>query len=142
MAYKRQAVVLIHGIGDQRPMDTIRSFVDGISLSDGGTVAEIYSIPDTFSSTFELRRLTMSGELSTGFYEFYWAHLIPDATWNRIASWYWLLMARWQQDIPHKLIFLWVISWLAVLILVGAGLYTIWVYLEGHTAIKTILPLA
>jgi len=32
MVRKRQAVVLIHGIGEQRPMDTLRSFVSGLGF--------------------------------------------------------------------------------------------------------------
>jgi len=31
---KKQAVLLIHGIGEQRPMDTLRGFVETVWTSD------------------------------------------------------------------------------------------------------------
>jgi hypothetical protein len=30
MSKPRQALILIHGIGEQRPMETLRGFVDGV----------------------------------------------------------------------------------------------------------------
>ena len=50
----RQAVVLIHGIGEQRPMETLRAFVKAF-LKDG----TYHSKPDTLSASFELRRLKL-----------------------------------------------------------------------------------
>ena len=47
----RQAVVLIHGIGEQRPMDTLRSFVDAFLCF--GTYY------NTLSQSYELRRIKL-----------------------------------------------------------------------------------
>ncbi|RSZ62434.1 hypothetical protein EAH68_09865 [Corynebacterium hylobatis] len=71
---QRQAVVLIHGIGDQRPMDTLRAFMAGIG------VPEYYSKPHRYSSNYELRRFSSHGSHprpETDFFEFYWAHHFP-----------------------------------------------------------------
>ena len=38
----RQAVVLIHGIGDQRPMGTLRGFVDGLQLGRAWSLSLIH----------------------------------------------------------------------------------------------------
>jgi hypothetical protein len=70
----RQAVILIHGIGDQRPMDTLRAFMEGIG------VPEYYSKPHRYSSNYELRRFSSHGthpRPETDFFEFYWAHHFP-----------------------------------------------------------------
>lgn len=69
----RQAVVLIHGIGDQIPMDTVRSFVAGVS---GGEV--VMGKRHRYSGIHELRRFTLKRKRRarppTDFYELYWSH--------------------------------------------------------------------
>jgi hypothetical protein len=61
----KQAVVLIHGIGEQIPMDTLRGFVRAVWVTDVSVhniytpnPATIWSKPDDASGDFELRRLT------------------------------------------------------------------------------------
>ena len=58
-AANRQAVVVIHGIGNQRPMDTLRPFVDAVLNVDPARDQDpkYYSDPENLSGTFELRRL-------------------------------------------------------------------------------------
>ena len=76
----RQAVVLIHGIGEQRPMETLRAFVKALVEHDptneaprGSSLGEAhensgaprahrslyYSKPDRLSGSYELRRLKL-----------------------------------------------------------------------------------
>ena len=82
----RQAVVIIHGIGEQRPMDTLWGFVSGV-----WSKRLAHSKPDRISPTLELRRLSVpsvSAEwrpgqpVSTDFYELYWAHLMSGTSWK------------------------------------------------------------
>src|SRR6185436_5005644 len=107
MARPRQALILIHGIGEQRPMETLRGFVDAV-LNQGPSTsladAKYYSKPDMLADNLELRRLVSAGgrDDRTDFYEFYWAHLIPTAAWDRLASWYWVLMWRRPKDVPMQ----------------------------------------
>src|SRR4051812_4424535 len=73
MARSRQAVILIHGVGEQRPMETLRSFVDSTLDSPphqatpptqqkrAGTMPKFYSRPDFLADNLELRRLVSSG---------------------------------------------------------------------------------
>lgn len=84
MVRKRQAVVLIHGIGEQRPMDTLRSFVSGLGFKT------YHSRPDRLSDSLELRRYTIPGTTRrpvTDCYELYWSHhfgrgkLLPTLGW-------------------------------------------------------------
>jgi hypothetical protein len=61
----KQAVVLIHGIGEQRPMETLRNFVrsvwiEGDQLKHPYATPGLWSKPDDVSESFELRRLTTS----------------------------------------------------------------------------------
>lgn len=91
----RQAVVLIHGIGDQPPMRSLRSFTVGIGLP------RLFSSPDRVTDSTELRRLseppTPHRRAHTDFFELYWAHLAPDADLRTSLSWgvQLLLSRRW-----------------------------------------------
>jgi hypothetical protein len=68
-----QAIVIIHGMGDQRPMDFLRGFV-GAAVPPG---QQFFSQPDPLSESLELRRfrvLTSDTRPPTYLYEYYWAH--------------------------------------------------------------------
>ena len=73
----RQAILLIHGIGEQRPMSTLRNFVTAL-VGNG-----FRSKPDDLSKSFELRRLTYEVEKDdviylTCFFECYWAYRLRE----------------------------------------------------------------
>jgi hypothetical protein len=83
-----QAVVVIHGMGEQRPMDTIKSFVKAVWEEDAVITAnglphphQVWSKPDDRAGSLELRRITtresilsaqFPGGVRTDFYELYW----------------------------------------------------------------------
>jgi hypothetical protein len=105
----RQAVVLIHGIGEQRPMATLHSFVNwllGDCADDGhgkpGRRENYYSKPDQIGDSFELRRIKLKRLKSevdpqheglnedwppTDFYEYYWAHRMQGTTVSHVLRW-------------------------------------------------------
>jgi hypothetical protein len=128
MAKPRQAVVLIHGIGEQRPMETLRGFVLSV-LGDGSFGAghrTFYSKPDPNADGFELRRLrAFEGKADSDFIEFYWQHLMPIAAWQFLLSWLWLLMRRPSASMPQRFKFLWVACWLAFWVIVLGGLVSV-----------------
>lgn len=70
----KQAVVVIHGIGEQVPMETLRALIDGLGFEDYS------SRPDRLSGNSELRRIVLPAKHGshprTDFYELYWAHLM------------------------------------------------------------------
>ncbi|MGN7198573.1 hypothetical protein [Arthrobacter sp. SAFR-044] len=81
---ERQAVVLIHGIGEQRPMDTLRSFVEGLGEE------RYYSKPDRLSDSLELRRYTLPSTRHrplTDCYELYWAHHFDSGKFRETLRW-------------------------------------------------------
>lgn len=84
---KRQAVVIIHGIGNQFPMDTAREFVENIKKDSD----ILYSSPDREANYFETRRLSLSHR-KTDFYEFYWANLITEPSLSDLYSWVFRLL--------------------------------------------------
>jgi len=60
-----QAVVVIHGMGEQIPMDTIKGFIDAawqkcdvITANGLPDPTEVWSKPDARTGSLELRRIT------------------------------------------------------------------------------------
>src|SRR5262245_57871164 len=63
----RQAIVLVHGMGEQVPMDTIRDFAEAVwsedkslhdKAADGTDPGELFFVPDPNSGSRELRRVS------------------------------------------------------------------------------------
>ena len=96
MAKPKTAIVLIHGIGEQRPMDTLWGFVEAAWVHDPQLVHpsrnEVWSKPELVTGSFELRRVT-TREGSFGdkrrcdFFEFYWAHRMQGHTLGGLVRW-------------------------------------------------------
>ena len=131
----KQAVLLIHGIGEQRPMDTLRDFVNAVWKTDEDVwhkhaITDVYSKPDEISDNFELRRLTTTqnrNNVRTDFYEFYWAHMMEGTSASHVIAWIRRLVWRWPWKVPRSLYGAWIL--LVSLIIVIAFL-----------ALQTILP--
>jgi len=139
-AIDRQAVVVIHGIGNQRPMDTLRTFVDAVlNVDPARDEIHYYSKPENFSGTFELRRLQIrSSRPRTDYFELYWQHLVPTATWQKIYAWLVLLLSRRLCDVPPAIRALWVLSWVAVSAILALLAMTImiWIYPEAFSSLR------
>jgi len=115
----RQAVVIVHGMGEQRPLDTLTEFIGAALEADGRGRRLFYSRPDQVVDSYESRRFlapaafNQFGELraQTEFFEYHWAHLMQD---NRLDD-LWpafrrmLLAPPWY--VPAGLRVLWSIFW-------------------------------
>jgi len=106
----RHAVVVIHGIGEQKPMDTLRNFVASVTRGQGvnGQDIKYYNKPDNLSSLFELRRLTTAssdkdGRVKTDFYEYYWAYNIRGTKLQQVLTWIWQVIFRWPWALPKRI---------------------------------------
>src|SRR6185295_10309851 len=126
----RQALILIHGIGEQRPMETLRKFVDAVWTQDTDiqhqfAVNNVWSKPDTVSKSFELRRLTTSQNragIRTDFFEFYWAHLMKGTTIGHVLGWARALLIRRPSTVPdHLKLAYWVLVGVAIVAVGFAG---------------------
>src|SRR5260221_8719933 len=114
----KQAVVLIHGIGEQKPMATLRKFVGAVLGPSEGGRERFWSKPDPMSELFELRRLQTSGRDRTHFYEYYWAYNVEGTRLSAVLLWLWDLTLRSRQDIPDTARSLWLTSRTIVISLV------------------------
>jgi pimeloyl-ACP methyl ester carboxylesterase len=113
---KKQAVLLIHGIGEQRPMATLWKLVDLVwtraPKPEGAPDRIVYSEPDEMSGVFELRRLSTNYNADgkrTDFFEYYWAHLMRGNDLGDVLSWLGGLAARPRDRVPVTLLKAWTI---------------------------------
>lgn len=131
MPTPKTAVLVVHGMGEQRPMDTIWRFVDALWTTDealAGENAPVFSKPDQIAGNFELRRVTtLEGSINRriDFYEFYWAHLMTGNTVGSVWAFTRVLLVRWPWKVPVRLIDLWLTGWM-FLVLVAAVLVGAW----------------
>jgi len=129
----RQAVVLVHGMGEQIPMDTIKSFVktvweDDPDIAQRGTQDPntVWSHPDERTGSLELRLLTTRRSIPSGtykrgvrtdFYELYWADLTAGSHWAQFTSWVRNLLLRSTKRVPKDVFSLWILLWFLSLLL-------------------------
>jgi hypothetical protein len=101
----RQAIILVHGIGEQRPGQMLREFMKNVFDKDAGE--HYYIKPDYVSSLFEMRIATVprGGSLrpTTDVYELYWAHTIRDTTLPQVYIWMLRLICSEWSKIPVAL---------------------------------------
>ncbi|HEY0113543.1 MAG TPA: hypothetical protein VGB59_10390 [Allosphingosinicella sp.] len=105
------AVVMVHGMGEQKPMETLRGFVEPVWVHDpaicGEKKGEVFSKPDDVSGSFELRRITTRhSEAVKGrcdFYEYYWAHQMTGTKGGAVFGWLRRLLVRRGETVPKRL---------------------------------------
>lgn len=115
---RRQAVVIIHGVGDQRPLDTLRRFVESVAgpAAEGGP--RFFSKPDRVADTLELRRLASwppHVPIPTDFYELYWAHLMEGTSWQHVTAWFRMLLLRNPMAGDARVRTVWAVCWATLL---------------------------
>ena len=143
MSKLKQAVVVIHGMGEQRPMETISSFVDTVwtqdaNLSSGNPFDPNtgkkrpkghnfhWIKPDPKAGSHEMRRLTTEQDKNgrrTDFFEFYWAHLTHDNAWTHVRGWLLGLLFRPLRRVPKDVRTAWFLIWALTLL---AFLISLW----------------
>jgi hypothetical protein len=127
----KQAVILVHGMGEQAPMQTLRGFVQTMWVSNtdilardpgdpAGTDNPIWWKPDPRTGSYELSRVTtraghQSSEASEGprtdFFEFYWADLTEANTIEQLQDWFMSLLWRRRSQVPANVRSVWYILW-------------------------------
>ncbi len=115
--HPRQAIVIVHGIGEQEPGTSMEQFVRGVIRTSHQDI-EAWTKPDQLSRSFEMRRITLKASMNqvrptTDIFELYWAHLIRDTTLSQVASWAQGLLLRWPVPRPFRV--MWGTFWGAVI---------------------------
>jgi hypothetical protein len=137
-----QAVVVIHGMGEQIPMDTIKDFVHAVWQTDDVITAnglpdptEVWSKPDARTGSLELRRITTRESIAsapefpagvrTDFYELYWADLTAGASWQSLKAWVRGLLFRPISRVPRDVRLAWLVLWFGSLVVVALAVLSV-----------------
>lgn len=139
--FPKQAIVVIHGMGEQMPMDTIKGFVRAAwetvtDLTANGlpNPAEVWSKPDVRTGSLELRRITTRQSIPTDtfangvrsdFYELYWADLSGGSTWSQVRDW--IVGLLWRNPftrVPGDVFLAWIVLWIITLAVIVLAIAT------------------
>ena len=139
----RQAVIVFHGMGEQVPMTTVRSFVESVWREDDKLIDRdrpdaitgekrsenaAWTRPDARIGSFEIRRITTEkgdNDYYTDFFEFYWAHLVHGTTLDQVTAWICdLLFRRWGR-VPPGVRGAWIALWIVTLLLVAVAVWSV-----------------
>lgn len=136
MADTRQAVIVIHGMGEQRPMSTLRDFADAALTPTEGTRPAYYSKRDELSGSYELRRYVVEGSGSrpvTDLYEFYWADKMTGNRFKDVLPMAKALLFRSPVKLRRSVLAFWSLGW--IVIIVAASIAAMTVAREGPLAL-------
>lgn len=138
---KKQAVVIVHGMGEQTPLETLRSFVRTIwekdpNLTDERGDNQVWIKPDSRAGLQELGRITTRAlKLKDGdqprrgrrtdFYELYWADIMQGTTWQHLVSWVQGLLFRAPTNVPSDVRVIWGVMWVVTLMIAFAALMSL-----------------
>lgn len=121
----KTAVIVVHGMGEQRPMETLRGLVAALWTSDEEVSrkrrARTFSKPEEIVGNFELRRITtMRGappaDKRFDFFEFYWQHLMRENDLGTVVDWTFRLLRRRPGRVPKSLFPIWSALWFIILV--------------------------
>ena len=148
----RQAVVIMHGMGEQVPMETVRGFVDSVWRENPDVIDRdrpvqgddekrstnpTWTRPDDRTDLYETRRITTEkgdNDYYTDFFEFYWAHLVHGTTWEQVRDWiFGLLFRNPFTRVPRNVRTAWIVLWIITLVIAGLAIWAAWPKEPGAT---------
>ncbi len=129
----RQAVLVIHGMGEQRPLETLDGFVGAVVSQFAEGNRAYYSHPDRASGSFEARRYIIPPiydeddpdfRPQTELFEYHWSHLMTGNRIDDLAGTMRRIMLQPPWRVPGGIRGLWVVLW-------GAIALTVWALTVG-----------
>lgn len=135
----RQAVVVVHGMGEQLPLSTLTRFVDTALRPKNAQGDRIYySRPESVTGSYESRRFLAprfppqqdrdEWHAQTDFFEYHWADKMQGNRLDDLWPTFRRMLLQWPTRVPYGLKGVWVLSWAVILGVVWAVL---WGPLEG-----------
>ncbi|MDQ1711620.1 MAG: hypothetical protein QOE45_1070 [Frankiaceae bacterium] len=130
MEQVRQAVVIVHGMGEQRPQETLHRFIAAAIPDRADGEPAYYSEPDPITDSFESRIYLARREpafggverhAKTAFYEYHWAHLMQGNRLGDLWPTFRRMLLRPPWRVPSGLRLVWVVFWAFVASLLVFG---------------------
>ena len=115
---RRQAVVIVHGMGEHRPGDALNGFINAGLPADGSGRRLFYSRPDTVTDSFEARRYiapATAARPQTEFFEYHWAHLMRGNRLDDLWPTFRRMLLTNPRNVPSGLRLVWLLFWSLIL---------------------------
>jgi hypothetical protein len=125
----RQAVVVIHGMGEQLPLSTLTRFIDTALTPDPVSKRRIYySRPESITGSFESRRFLAPREppmrepptrepevhAQTDFFEYHWADKMQGNRLDDLWPTFRRILVQRPDRVPAGLRGVWLLAWLLI----------------------------
>lgn len=114
----RTAVVVVHGMGEKRPMETFDEFVR-TALHPHDEQWDYHPQPAEITDTYEARRFTAGkrepGQAHVEFFEYHWPYLMTAGKYAGVAPAALRLLVRRPSNVPDALFGAWRLVWTTVL---------------------------
>ena len=131
----RQAVVIVHGMGEQRPLDMLNRFIDAAipgptAIQEGQALPVYYSRPAPESESYEARSYLArqtSAYPQTEFFEYHWSHLMQGNKLSDIWDTFQRMLFTPIWTVPSGLRVVWLAFW-------GLILWFLWYIADGTLA--------
>jgi hypothetical protein len=115
----RQAVVIVHGMGEQRPLETLSGFVEAALPPLDDRQTRFYSRPDKVTDSYESRRYLAprypeSGPeqwAQTEFFEYHWAHHMQGNRLGDLWPTFRKMLLQFPWRVPAGLRGVWLLFW-------------------------------
>jgi hypothetical protein len=145
---RRTAVVVVHGMGQQRPLDMLKKFVCTALEPLAGKWDYYYSRPTEITDSYEARRYIArkingsNGTLEQGtteIFEYHWSYLMTGNKFGDLFPSTFRLMVRRPRNVPAQLLGAWRLVWLLLLLIAAAA--AAWFVWRSHipTRVAAIL---
>lgn len=127
----RTAVIIVHGMGEQLPVETLNQFVKA-ALPNVGDARHYFSRPERITDSYEARRMlaykqpqglsqTLYGQ--TEFFEYHWSYMMTDNKLADIVPTLTRLLYRGWFTKLHGIRSAWILAWVVLLALIGTVIY-------------------
>ena len=138
----RQAVVIVHGMGSQRPVDTLTGFVD-TAIPKVGEQRIYYSRPAQITGSYEARRFiapqtrgAQPAQRHVELFEYHWSYMMTGNRFGDVVSTTLRLLIRPPSAVPDGLFGIW-----CCIHLIGSAVAALAVA-AGVLACRGVWPLA
>lgn len=131
----RQAVVIVHGMGEQRPLEMLNHFIDSAipgptEIQEKEALPVYYSRPAPESESYEARSY-LARETSkypqTEFFEYHWSHMMQGNKLSDIWDVFQRMLFTPIWKVPSGLRFVWILFWTLIL-------FALWMLASGTLA--------
>lgn len=135
----RQAVVIVHGMGEQKPLDMLNRLIDAAipgttKVVPGSDLPVYYSRPVSESDSYEAR-VYLARETDkypqTELYEYHWSHMMQGNKLSDLWETFHRMLFTPVWAVPSGLRVIWVLFWALII-------YVVWLIAGGKLALGTL----